>query len=146
MELFYKLFNMGAQQSSIKKINFEDIQEVINDCVLISTLPENQQNCLIKNTLTAEKETQLINHLLKYYKQQKIYIYGKNANDESIYKKYEQIMSLGLTEVYVYPGGLFEWLLLQDIYGDDSFPTTKKELDILKYKPVSYFSVKYLQN
>ena len=55
-------------------------------------------------------------------------------------------MSLGLTEVYVYPGGLFEWLLLQDIYGDDSFPTTKKELDILKYKPVSYFSVKYLQN
>ena len=34
-----------------------------------------------------------------------------------------------------YPGGVFEWLLLQDIYGNDNFPTTKKELDILKYKP-----------
>jgi len=30
---------------------------------------------------------------------------------------------------------LFEWLLLQDIYGYDEFPTTIKVLDILKYKP-----------
>jgi hypothetical protein len=32
---------------------------------------------------------------------------------------------------------MFEWLLLQDIYGAASFPTTSKELDILKYKPPS---------
>jgi hypothetical protein len=42
---------------------------------------------------------------------------------------------MGFVNVYLYPGGLFEWLLLQDIYGDDEFPTTIKELDILKYKP-----------
>ena len=30
---------------------------------------------------------------------------------------------------------MFEWLLLQDIYGNDNFPTTSKDLDILKYKP-----------
>ena len=41
---------------------------------------------------------------------------------------------MGFSQIYVYPGGIFEWLLLQDIYGEDSFPTTKKELDILKYK------------
>ena len=29
---------------------------------------------------------------------------------------------------------MFEWLLLQDIYGYDNFPTTIKELDILKYR------------
>ena len=30
---------------------------------------------------------------------------------------------------------MFEWLLLQDIYGNDDFKTTQEELDILKYKP-----------
>jgi hypothetical protein len=43
----------------------------------------------------------------------------------------------GFPEVYVYSGGLFEWMLLQDIYGQDEFPTTKKVLDILKWKPAS---------
>ena len=50
-------------------------------------------------------------------------------------------MSLGFYNVYLYNGGLFEWLLLQDIYGFDEFPTTKKELDILKYKPKSGFTL-----
>ena len=49
--------------------------------------------------------------------------------------KYTQLVNLGFVNVYIYPGGLFEWLCLQDIYGDDEFPTTNKELDILKYKP-----------
>jgi hypothetical protein len=44
-------------------------------------------------------------------------------------------MGLGFKNVRVYPGGMFEWLLLQDIYGAASFPTTSKETDILKYKP-----------
>ena len=56
-----------------------------------------------------------------------------NACDEGIVSKYNQLIKLGFN-VYVYPGGLFEWLLLQDIYGDDSFPTTKKEVDILQFK------------
>ena len=29
---------------------------------------------------------------------------------------------------------MFEWLLLQEIYGDENFPTISRELDILKYK------------
>ena len=41
-------------------------------------------------------------------------------------------------------GGIFEWLLLQDIYGDDQFKTTSRELDILKYKPISTFKTLYL--
>ena len=138
---------MGNNTSCIKKINYEDIQDKINDCILINTLSVTEQKCLIKNTINIQEEEQIINNLLKSYNQNhKIYIYGKNSNDESIYKKYNQILNLGLTNVYVYPGGLFEWLLLQDIYGDDSFPTTSKELDILKYKPVSYFRLKLLEN
>jgi hypothetical protein len=64
----------------------------------------------------------------------RIVIYGMNSSDESIVAKYNQLNKLGFTNIYVYVGGLFEWLLLQDIYGDDMFKTTKKELDILKFK------------
>ena len=49
-----------------------------------------------------------------------VVIYGMNAADDSIVRKYNQLTGLGLINVVVYPGGLFEWLLLQDIYGNDS--------------------------
>ena len=51
-----------------------------------------------------------------------------------VYEKYNQLVQLGFTNISVYIGGLFEWMLLQDIYGDTSFPTTSKQLDILRYK------------
>ena len=73
-----------------------------------------------------------------------IIIYGKNSNDESIYVKYNQINKLGGL-AYIYVGGLFEWLMLQDIYGDNEFPTTKKELDILKFKPNKSLNVHLLE-
>ena len=66
-----------------------------------------------------------------------IIIYGKNNSDDLAYKKYEQMLKLGFSNTHLYVGGLFEWLLLQDIYGEDEFPTTSKELDILKFKPIS---------
>ena len=48
------------------------------------------------------------------------------------------------TNIYIYPGGLFEWLCLQDIYGYEKFPTSGKLLDILKFKPKSQIINKYL--
>ena len=48
--------------------------------------------------------------------------------------------------VYLYLGGLFEWLLLQDIYGFDDFPTTSRQLDILKYKPGQKLNISYIEN
>jgi len=70
-------------------------------------------------------------------KDREIIVYGKNANDDAVHKKYQQLMGLGFKNVRVYPGGMFEWLLLQDIYGTTSFPTTSRELDILKFKSQS---------
>ena len=82
-----------------------------------------------------DKEETIINNLIQSMnKNMNIIIYGRNCNDEKIYLKHKQLLSLGFYNVYVYVGGLFEWLLLQDIYGDIEFPTTEKELDILKYK------------
>jgi hypothetical protein len=62
-----------------------------------------------------------------------------------MYNKYNQLNSLGFYNVYVYTGGLFEWLLLQDIYGEKDFPTTNIELDILKYKPNKVLNIPLLE-
>jgi len=133
----------GLFQTSYRKINFEDIQYAIqksNDYIIINTLPISEQDCLIKNTLAYEQEEKTINDLLNNYdlNNKKIIIYGKNANDETAEKKYSQLRTLGFSEIYLYSGGLFEWLLLQDIYGNAEFPTSKKILDILKYKAVRH--------
>ena len=124
--------------NSINKINFEDIQFLLNGSekyILINTLMENEQECLLPNTISPEKEIAIINNLIRNgSKKIKIVIYGKNCNDDKIYKKYNQLQTLGFFNSYVYTGGIFEWLLLQDIYGEKEFPTTKKELDILKFK------------
>ena len=68
-----------------------------------------------------------------------IIIYGKNSNDEKIFTKYKELRNLGFTNVYIYIGGMFMRLLLQDINGDDMFPTTNKCIDLLKYKETSRF-------
>jgi hypothetical protein len=139
---------MGNSQS-IKKINYEDVQFVTKNSevhLLINTLNEHEQECLIPNTININKEVELINKFIKTgNKQVKIIIYGENCNDEKLYTKYNQLSSLGFYNVYIYPGGLFEWLMLQDIYGTTEFPTTKRELDILKYKPHKVLNIQLLE-
>ena len=139
---------MGNSQS-IQKINYEDIQFVIKNpqsYIMINTLSQEDQDCLLPNTLNINKEEELINHLIqKGNKQVKIILYGRNSNDEKIIIKYQQLISLGFYNVYIYLGGLFEWLLLQDIYGSTEFPTTKQELDILRYKPNKILNIPLLE-
>jgi len=128
---------MGNNVSSIQKINFEDMQDCISNkdkYIIINTLTESNQSCLISGTISAQKEVSIINSEIKNHRRY-IVIYGKNCNDNKIYQKAEQLNKLGLFNCCIYVGGLFEWLCLQDIYGDEEFPTTCKELDILKYKP-----------
>jgi rhodanese-related sulfurtransferase len=139
---------MGNSQS-IQKINFEDMQTAYKNpeiYLLMNTLPLSEQLCLISNTLTPQKEEILMNRYLNSNKNIRIIIYGRNSNDETIYKKYNQLINLGFTNVYLYLGGLFEWLMLQDIYGFDDFPTTSRQLDILKYKPNQKLNISYIEN
>lgn len=140
---------MGNTKSSLQKINFEDIQYAIKNhenYLLINTLNDAMQSCLIKNTVAAENEVAIINKLLANgNKTVNIIVYGINCNDDKIYDKQNQLYSLGFFNVYIYIGGMFEWLLLQDIYGASEFPTTTKQLDILKYKPAKCLNVGLLQ-
>jgi hypothetical protein len=138
---------MGTHLSSMNKVSFEDVQWFIKGksekYLLINTLDIKDQCCLIKETIDIDREVTIINDHLNN-KKIRIIIYGRNANDESIAKKYQQFLTLGFTQIYIYPGGLFEWLCLQDIYGYEKFPTRGKLLDILKFKPISQISGKYL--
>jgi hypothetical protein len=140
---------MGNSQASSIKINYEDIQYIIKNPeghLLINTLSHSEQTCLIINTMNINNEENIINSCIKRgAKDIRIIIYGKNSNDEKLYNKYSQLTSLGFYNVYIYIGGLFEWLMLQDIYGEKDFPTTKKELDILKYKPNKVLNVPLLE-
>ena len=146
MYIFYLV--MGAKQSYIKKVNFEDIQYLISkdrkDFVLMNTVCKEHQTCLIQGTISIQDEESVINKCLKKAKNINIIIYDKNAHQKKLLDKYEQLIGLGFLNVYVYPGGLFEWLLLQDIYGYEEFPTTSKDLDILKYKAQPMFKNKLL--
>lgn len=140
---------MGNKMSSSIKINFEDIQYVLKNPeghLLINTLSDAEQECLIINTMNIKNEENIINSCIKNGRKDiKIIIYGKNCNDEKIFNKYNQLTSLGFYNVYIYVGGMFEWLMLQDIYGEKEFQTTKKELDILKYKPYKVLNVQLLE-
>jgi hypothetical protein len=129
---------MGNIQSNIYNFNlfnFEKVQEHIKKkSIIINTLESTNQKCLISGTISVEEEIKLLNAYLKTNKTILIIIYGKNNSDISVIKKHKQLHSLGFTNIALYLGGLFEWLLLQDIFGYDNFPTTTKTIDILNYK------------
>ena len=132
-----------GNKNSVQRVNYEDIQNAINmkqsNVLLINTLEniDHIQSCILPNTIHFDIEEKIINKYLNTNKDINIIIYGRNANDSSIYEKYTQLQNIGFKNVYVYPGGMFEWMLLQDIYGQELFNTTQYEIDILKFKPMN---------
>lgn len=145
------IFKKWIQPITYSKIGFEDIKFAIkhpNSHILINTLSLDFQNNLIKNTIPASMEESTMNRMIEEYEmsKMKIIIYGRNTTDESAEKKATQISNLGFAYVFLYCGGMFEWLLLQDIYGFSEFPTTmnNKTVDLLLYRPESRFDVSSL--
>ena len=111
-----------GQTSSNPKCSFRELQQKKGEFILINTLPLNKQHYLIKGTLPALEESQRINEYLYKNKQIEIIIYGLDYQDPSIGKKFIQLKTLGFENVSVYMGGIFEWALLQEVYGSN-FPT-----------------------
>ena len=135
---------MGNQVSLIPKVSYEDLQMVIyrnsniqHSTLIINTLPPSLQHCLIKTTVDIRFEERVVNTFIHKKPDIMIIVYGKNSNDITILHKYEQLVTLGFTNVHIYTGGIFEWMLLHEIYGKDLFKITKYEIDILRYRPKS---------
>jgi len=137
---------MGNSESSIKKVNFDDVimiskyskESSKNKNILIHVMDKDDEELLIKNTLLINEEIEKINSLLSLRKMDMtIVIYGKNTDNVSkVVRRYQQLCDMGFSNVYVYLGGLFEWLLLQEIYGNDEIQTNNIcKRNILDYKP-----------
>jgi hypothetical protein len=143
---YLNLFHFNHSVSN--KTNFEHVQYAIknsSEYYIVNTLPLYDQKVLIKNTIHAGEEEAIMNDMISNMNipDRNIIIYGKNCNDDTMEFKYNQFISMGLKNVFVYTGGIFEWMLLQDIYGAKEFPTTEPSLDILKFKPTSRFNHRY---
>ena len=129
---------MGQRQGKPRFVNFDNVKEAhAKKILLINTLPLTEQQYLIMHTIPAGDEETTINNVLqsRSAKNVSIIVYGKNYADESAWTKCAQLQKLGFHNTFLYCGGIFEWSLLQDIYGEDIFLTTTKNTDILKFKP-----------
>jgi hypothetical protein len=126
---------MGNIQS-LNKVSFQDMKNSIEKRhTIITVMKEGDDSCMIYGTVSIHREEEVINDIYNNDLTTPVIIYGYNDCDENIIQKYKQLKELGFVNVFIYPGGMFEWLLLQDIYTDNNFKTTRKELNLLKYKP-----------
>lgn len=121
----------------IRKIGFETLLARHTTTILLNTLPESNQSCLIAGTIECADEEIRLNEAIQQgtVSYLEIIVYGMHACDPTPETKYAQLRALGFSRVSIYPGGLFEYLLLQDVFGATTFPTRGRELDILRYRP-----------
>jgi len=122
-----------------KYVGFDDMKHALEnpvEFIFINTLLKKDQDVLIKKTICADEEEEFVNDLIleNTDREPAIIVYGMNSADETVEKKYKQLISLGFNRVFIYSGGLFEWVLLQELYGESEFPTTGKVRDFLKYR------------
>lgn len=81
----------------------------------------------IDGTLTPEMEEREINRMIQNYSssgkapEEKIVYYGLNSVDRSPDEQAAKLARHGI-EASVYRGGMFEWLLLREIFGADNYP------------------------
>jgi hypothetical protein len=124
------------RRPEVERITYEEMQRATKDTneFIVSTLPIGEQSCLVLRTLTPVEEEKRLNDCLKKGEASRpVVVYGRNAGDRSPEKKCAQLVGLGFTSVRLYAGGLFEWALLQDIYGTELFPTTSACKDPLMF-------------
>ena len=111
-----------GQASSFPRCSFRELQQKKGEFILINTLPLKKQHYLIKGTLPGTEEASRMNEYLYKNKKIDIVVYGLDHQDPTVLKKFVQLKELGFLNVSIYAGGLFEWALLQEIYGSN-FPT-----------------------
>ncbi len=104
--------------------NYDNVKEVVVKHGILIHIMDKKQTALIHGTISADIEEEAINAALDKNEYDKyIIVYGKNTQDiEKLVEKRKQLVSLGFKNVQIYIGGMFEWALLQDVYGSKEFP------------------------
>jgi hypothetical protein len=123
-------------------LSFEDVLlflEKPQRMYLLNTLPLSDQACLIQGTIEGQNEEEIVNAMLTGTEPQNtdryLIVYGRHGLDPSPERKCRKLRSLGLSRLGIYKGGLFEWLLLQEVFGETMFPSSSRCTDLLKYRP-----------
>ena len=93
---------MGQGQSSVRKVNFEDVQYAIKqrqNYLLINTLDSSEQNCLITKTIAVNTEEQKViennlgkNALHLFEKEGNKNIKNMKLNTEKLYENFKKIL------------------------------------------------------
>jgi rhodanese-related sulfurtransferase len=126
----------------LQRVNFEDVQSAQQGAALIiNVMHENEQAVLIAGTVKPCDEVEAVNDALR--RKFPIIVYGRHANDVAAEAKCAQLRALG-SRSFLYAGGLFEWLMLQDIFGAEQFSTTGNKLDLLDFITKTVLTKRYL--
>jgi hypothetical protein len=124
---------MGNSTSSLPVLDratFDDLKDP--RFLIINVLSETEQDVLIQGTVPCSEEVAEVEKAIAEKKV--IIIYGRNNHDDRVCLKYSQLKKLG-GKAKVYIGGLFEWILLQELYGNERFPLTSYNFDPYQYSP-----------
>ena len=123
---------MGNHQSVSDRVNFDDVVSKEATTILINVMEDVDQNVLIKGTVPCNDEVAEVQKAI--LERSTVIVYGRNCHDDRVFSKYVQIKKLG-GKPKVYLGGLFEWMLLHEVYGNDRFPLTTDKFELYQYRP-----------
>jgi hypothetical protein len=124
---------MGNATSSLpvlERATFDDVRDA--RYLVINVLSEAEQDVLIQGTVSCTDEVAAVEEAIK--EKRVIIVYGRNNHDDRVWLKHAQLKKLG-GKAKVYVGGLFEWILLQELYGNERFPLTSYKFDPYQYSP-----------
>lgn len=133
------IMGIGGSKDAVmaSRVNFEAVPSASSDGLLISTIDctrDAHLDCAIIGTTDRSQETEKIQRAKEVYPNMPIVIYGANSTDTTPFFRWKELTQMGLTNVSVYTGGLFEWLLLGETYGTEAFGVTTPQDDLLKFK------------
>ena len=133
---------MGAS-ISFNVVNHQGVLDALKEGnILITVISNHTDATLIKGTLGEAEELRHVNEIIrKKNLDERIFVYGENCSDSRVYSKARQLKKLGLKEVFVYTGGIFEWMLLGEVFGQDQFPVHGRVTNVVDHAGESFVSL-----
>ena len=113
-------------------IGSEDLKLLMrkHNAHLFNGLPIGYTNCNIKGTVDPENAKEYIKNLNK--EKDLVIVYCANATCSASHSFASKELR-GFKNKFLYTGGLYEWLLLQNFYSEKKFPTIGKcKLETMK--------------
>jgi hypothetical protein len=102
------------------------ISDSATEIILLATPEVDTKGWRIAGTLPPETEEREVNRVIQAFNasginpKEKIVYYGLNAVDKSPDQQVAKLASHGIAGS-VYRGGMFEWLLLREVFGADAY-------------------------